>query len=103
MRCRNLQISSFGPQYIRQDYPQAACGLSPRLSASSATVHQADRGAAHLTPAAFPSSSVTQPTKHHQSENLLAIIKCSVKSEVERIVIKYNLDEGNSNNSDGII
>lgn len=64
MRCRNLQISSFGPQHIRQDYPQAAYGLSPCLSASSATAHQADRSTAHLTPAAFPGfSSVSHPAK----------------------------------------
>lgn len=64
MRCRNLQISSFGPQHIRQDYPQAACSLSPCLSASSATAHQADRGAVHLTPAAFQGfSSLSHPTK----------------------------------------
>lgn len=63
MRCRNLQISSFGPQHIRQDYPQAACSLSPCLSASSATAHQADRGAVHLTPAAFQGfSSLSHPT-----------------------------------------
>lgn len=64
MRCRNVQISSFGPQRIRQDYPQAACGLSPCLSVSSATAHQADRSTAHLTPAAFPGfSSVLHLTK----------------------------------------
>lgn len=57
MWCRNLQISSFGPQHIRQDYPQAACSLSPRLSGSPATAHQADRSSAHPTPAAFPGFS----------------------------------------------
>lgn len=79
MRCRNLQISSFGPRHIRQDYPQAACGLSPCLSASSATAHQADRGAAHLTPAAFTGfSSASQPTKpavSHKTWLLLSAIQ----------------------------
>lgn len=85
MRCRNLQISSFGPQHIRQDYPEAACGLSPCLSASSATAHQADRSAAHLTPAAFPGFhfSITSSKTGCQSENLSAIVKYPVKSEVE--------------------
>ena len=75
MRCRNLQISSFGPQHIRQDYPQAARSLSPRLFPSSATVHQADRSAAHLTPAAFPGYSlVSPPTKYavNQENSLLS-------------------------------
>lgn len=61
MRRRNVQISSFGPQLIRQDYPQAACSLSPCLSISSATAHQADRSTAHLTLAAFPGFS---PVSH---------------------------------------
>lgn len=63
MLYRNLLISSFGPQHIRQDYPQAARRLSPCLSTSSAIAYQADRSPAHLTPASFTDfSSVSQPT-----------------------------------------
>lgn len=64
MRGRNLQISSFSPQHIRQDYPQARRGLSPRSSLPPARADQADRSAARLTPAAFPGfSSISRPTK----------------------------------------
>lgn len=69
VRCRNVQISSFGLQHIRQDYPQARCGLSPCWFVSPATAHQADRSAAHLTPEAFPGfSSLSHPQKKAVSQ-----------------------------------
>lgn len=70
MWCRNLRFSSFGPQHIRQDYPQASCSLSPRVSGSSATAHQADRRTAHPTPAAFPGFSS---------------VRCHWESDVKRL------------------
>lgn len=80
MRCRNVRISSFGLQPIRQDYPPARRGPSPRPFVSAATAHQADRSAAHPTPAAFPGfPSVSQPTKRLSA----GVQKSTVKNTVQ--------------------
>ena len=71
LRCRNVQISSFAPQHIRQDYPQAVSGLSPRLSASSATVHQSDTQALHIWPQQLFQAFV----QYHIQQHTLSITK----------------------------
>lgn len=73
MRCRNVQISSFSPQHIRSDYPQAAC-----LSTSSATTHQTNRSTPHLTSGTFAGfSSVSQPSNQVSQETCL-LPSCSI-------------------------
>lgn len=82
MRGRNVQISSFGPQHIRQDYPQAARRLSRLFVRFSC--HSWSGWQRHCTsdPSSFSRlfSSITSDQKTCQSER-----SCTLFSNIKWI------------------